>query len=252
VRLAFAVAAHLEPDILVIDEVLAVGDAEFQKKAIGKMQDISKGEGRTVLFVSHNMDSVRKLCTRGIILEHGLVTFSGDINSVVDAYLSNEKLISSKDLRLVKDRSGNGNIIATKIEMINLETDNIISEIISGMDVKFRIHYQLAEVKHKNAPIAMGLSVLTNSGAFATVFNNEMVGNALYATQLNGYFDCIINKFPLTYGEFSIRLVMNINNETADWIENAFSFYVHDSDFYNTGNKNAQGRQGVYIDHVWS
>lgn len=87
VRLAFAVAAFLEPEILVIDEVLAVGDAEFQKKAIGKMQDISKGEGRTVLFVSHNMAAVKSLCTRGIILEHGKVAFEGEIENAVSYYL---------------------------------------------------------------------------------------------------------------------------------------------------------------------
>ncbi|KRD07473.1 ABC transporter [Flavobacterium sp. Root901] len=87
VRLAFAVAAFLEPEILVIDEVLAVGDAEFQKKAIGKMQDISKGEGRTVLFVSHNMAAVKSLCTRGIILEHGKVAFEGQIENAVSYYL---------------------------------------------------------------------------------------------------------------------------------------------------------------------
>jgi lipopolysaccharide transport system ATP-binding protein len=89
VRLAFAVAAHLEPDILVIDEVLAVGDAEFQKKAIGKMQDISRGEGRTVLFVSHNMAAVKSLCTRAIVLEHGKTVFEGDTDAAVDFYLKN-------------------------------------------------------------------------------------------------------------------------------------------------------------------
>ncbi len=89
VRLAFAVAAHLEPDILVIDEVLAVGDAEFQKKAIGKMQDISKGEGRTVLFVSHNMAAVKSLCTRAIVLENGKNVFDGGTNKAVDFYLKN-------------------------------------------------------------------------------------------------------------------------------------------------------------------
>ena len=88
VRLAFAVAAHLEPDILVIDEVLAVGDAEFQKKAIGKMQDISKGEGRTVLFVSHNMAAVKSLCTRAIVLEHGVSVFEGETEESIEFYLS--------------------------------------------------------------------------------------------------------------------------------------------------------------------
>ena len=88
VRLGFAVAAHLEPEILVVDEVLAVGDAEFQKKAIGKMQDVSKGEGRTVLFVSHNMDSMLKLCTKGVILENGMVKYQSDITSTVAEYLN--------------------------------------------------------------------------------------------------------------------------------------------------------------------
>lgn len=87
VRLGFAIAAHLEPEILVVDEVLAVGDAEFQKKAIGKMQDVSKGEGRTVLFVSHNMAAVRSLCTRGVMLKNGTVDFIGTIPETLNHYL---------------------------------------------------------------------------------------------------------------------------------------------------------------------
>lgn len=88
VRLGFAVAAHLEPEILVVDEVLAVGDAEFQKKAIGKMQDVSRNEGRTVLFVSHNMGAVRKLCSQGIILKNGGITFHGGIDNAIQEYLN--------------------------------------------------------------------------------------------------------------------------------------------------------------------
>ncbi|MCQ2179220.1 MAG: polysaccharide ABC transporter ATP-binding protein [Bacteroidales bacterium] len=92
VRLGFAVAAHLDPEILVVDEVLAVGDAEFQKKAIGKMQDVSRGEGRTVLFVSHNMDSVRNLCNHGVVLKNGMVDFIGDTDDAVDYYLQSKAI----------------------------------------------------------------------------------------------------------------------------------------------------------------
>ena len=92
VRLGFAIAAHLEPEILVVDEVLAVGDAEFQKKAIGKMQDVSRGEGRTVLFVSHNMAAVRNLCKRGVLLNQGHVEFQGSVNDTVDRYLSETRI----------------------------------------------------------------------------------------------------------------------------------------------------------------
>lgn len=91
VRLGFAIAAHLEPEILVVDEVLAVGDAEFQKKAIGKMQDVSKGEGRTVLFVSHNMAAVRSLCSRGVMLKNGTIEYIGTIPDTLDIYLKDDE-----------------------------------------------------------------------------------------------------------------------------------------------------------------
>ena len=95
VRLGFAVAAHLDPEILVVDEVLAVGDAEFQKKAIGKMQDVSKGEGRTVLFVSHNMTSIKSLCRRGIILKNGMLVDDGPIDTIVTHYLRGDSEVDN-------------------------------------------------------------------------------------------------------------------------------------------------------------
>ena len=98
VRLGFAIAAHLEPEILVVDEVLAVGDAEFQKKAIGKMQDVSKGEGRTVLFVSHNMAAVRSLCTRGVMLRNGMIDFMGSIPDTLNHYLKDGDNIQKKKI----------------------------------------------------------------------------------------------------------------------------------------------------------
>ena len=95
VRLGFAIAAHLEPEILVVDEVLAVGDAEFQKKAVGKMQDVSRGEGRTVLFVSHNMGAIQKLCIKGILLDSGNIVYTGNADNVVNHYLSTQRIEGS-------------------------------------------------------------------------------------------------------------------------------------------------------------
>ncbi|QXP61675.1 polysaccharide ABC transporter ATP-binding protein [Olleya sp. HaHaR_3_96] len=116
VRLAFAVAAFLEPEILVIDEVLAVGDAEFQKKAIGKMQDISQGEGRTVLFVSHNMAAVKNLCTRGILLENGEIKTSGTIEAVLNEY---QRISKSQGNYFVKESKKDFYIASVKIEDSN-------------------------------------------------------------------------------------------------------------------------------------
>ena len=122
VRLAFAVAAHLESEILIVDEVLAVGDAEFQKKCLGKMNDVSKGEGRTILFVSHNLDAVKKLCNKGLLLHNGQLIHDGNIDATLDSYLlnysSNEKQLEinyeedeSKEAQILKvalkDKGGN-------------------------------------------------------------------------------------------------------------------------------------------------
>lgn len=105
VRLGFAVAAHLEPEILVVDEVLAVGDAEFQKKAIGKMQDVSKKDGRTILFVSHNMASITSLCTKGVVLENGMVKFIGEVDNAVSIYFKGDN--EREDLNIKKWITGN-------------------------------------------------------------------------------------------------------------------------------------------------
>ena len=120
VRLGFAVAAHLDPEILVVDEVLAVGDAEFQRKAIGKMQDVAKGEGRTVLFVSHNMAAVKNLCKTGIILENGMLKSAGSVNKIVDEYLSGQK-IEGEETRIwsIYEAPGNGAIKVVKCAAVS-------------------------------------------------------------------------------------------------------------------------------------
>ena len=130
VRLGFAVAAHLDPEILVVDEVLAVGDAEFQKKAIGKMQDVSRGEGWTVLFVSHNMASVKKLCKLGVLLENGSIKTTGLINEVVDAYIGGDEKSQNMYFDDLQSAPGNEKIRIKSFEIeplngsktINVET----------------------------------------------------------------------------------------------------------------------------------
>lgn len=142
VRLGFAVAAHLDPDILVVDEVLAVGDAEFQKKAIGKMQDVSRGEGRTVLFVSHNMTSIRSLCRTGVLLENGQVKLIGTVNDVVNEYLSlnADEVAINSDLSLREDRYGNGELLVTKI-LIKNKDGKEIEETFVGQYVRIELSF---------------------------------------------------------------------------------------------------------------
>ena len=129
VRLGFAVAAFLEPEILVVDEVLAVGDAEFQKKAIGKMKDVSQGQGRTVLFVSHNMASIRQLCTTGVLLENGMVKMRGGVNQVVDAYLKdNNGGATSADIEWRADEAPHKGAVTVLRCAVRCDRDIITNE----------------------------------------------------------------------------------------------------------------------------
>lgn len=154
VRLGFAVAAHLDPEILVVDEVLAVGDAEFQKKAIGKMKDVSKGEGRTVLFVSHNMSSIRALCKTGVLLEYGKVKCSGEINDVVDYYLESQCQAKESIIDNITNMAGYLQINEISINgesqnPIHLKHDNPVLKLhISGelkQDVNMAVEFRLTD-----------------------------------------------------------------------------------------------------------
>ncbi len=152
VRLGFAVAAFLEPEILVVDEVLAVGDAEFQKKAIGKMQDVSKNDGRTVLFVSHNMGSIQKLCKNGVLLEQGILSYIGDVNTTISYYMS-EKTQSSGTF--YRNNVNNKTYFIKKVRVFKKEeerctsfydNEEIFVEIINGIIEKPNEVYMLVTV----------------------------------------------------------------------------------------------------------
>lgn len=152
VRLGFAVAAHLDPEILVVDEVLAVGDAEFQKKAIGKMQDVSKGEGRTVLFVSHNMTAVKSLCKRGIILQNGLLIEDGDVDSVVTHYLCGESDSGNHQLWTVPEyKNGGFELLEVGIRKRGADYPDIIR---MDDEIEIIIRYRLTE-KYDNFWLTM-------------------------------------------------------------------------------------------------
>jgi lipopolysaccharide transport system ATP-binding protein len=150
VRLAFAVAAHLEPDILVVDEVLAVGDAEFQKKAIGKMKDISQGDGRTVLFVSHNMDSVQSLCTMGMVLENGYTTFTGTANDSVKFYT--KKQLQKISSYLEFENKGNN---FAKIHSIAVNRDKEYSLIAD--DITVELEFSLMQETSNRVDISVAI-----------------------------------------------------------------------------------------------
>ncbi len=247
VRLAFAVAAHLEPDILVIDEVLAVGDAEFQKKAIGKMQDISQTDGRTVLFVSHNMAAVKSLCTRALVIENGSIVFTGNTDDAVDHYLIKNRDEEHIDLNDREDRSGGKDFRFNKISIKDKNGAEQIN-VLSGEMYTFDIGFSLI---HKKENIAIRLKFIDNQGVMRFLCNNAFT-DTLYRLKETpqGHVSCTIPRLPLPNGEYSVQLTCLTSGGILDDIENAIIFNVVGGDFFGTG-KEQVSKQGVLVDNTF-
>ncbi|WP_248723508.1 ABC transporter ATP-binding protein [Seonamhaeicola sp. ML3] len=223
VRLAFAVAAFLEPEILVIDEVLAVGDAEFQKKAIGKMKDISEGEGRTVLFVSHNMAAIETLCTRVISLENGVVTDEGNPTDVVSNYLNNSS-ISSRILSFesVDESLGNDKIKILYAGIENATSDNIndVLDVTSAIDFRLKI-LNLTE----NSLIFVGYDLITIKGDVVFGSASKLKCNFESVTELK----CEIPANFLNNNIYQIHLYINSEERKELFQDTEFlSFEIKD------------------------
>lgn len=249
VRLAFAVAAHLEPDILVVDEVLAVGDAEFQKKAIGKMQDISRGDGRTVLFVSHNMASIQNLCSRVMLMSNGRVETIGKTQEVVDYYIKkfrSEEVAS--DLAIRKDRKGTG-VLKFIGFSINNFNDEQIQCIPSGMTFKIVLKIKNNSSETLNN-IRISLGIDDNQSRRITVLGNDLSGQTIsFKPKETRDVTIKIPDNPFQEGYYYFTLFSSLENTILDWVINAGSFEVENGDFFNTG-RLAQKSQGhILIKH---
>ncbi len=214
VRLAFAVAAHLEPEILVVDEVLAVGDAEFQKKAIGKMQDISKTEGRTVLFVSHNMAAVKNLCSRGILLYNGQLVYQGQIDSVVDRYLESEELSFSK-------RYHNESI---SVKDLSIKEFFITSEIKTGSKFEFEVLID-AEIE-RLVEFSVGFRNVDSTPIFQ-IYSGH-VGKIFKLIKGINKLRGSIDSLPVVAGNYTITLWLGSKGLNFDVHKNALKILVRE------------------------
>jgi lipopolysaccharide transport system ATP-binding protein len=230
VRLGFAVAAFLEPEILIVDEVLAVGDAEFQKKAISKMQDVSKGEGRTVLFVSHNMGSIKQLCTRAITLINGQIGFDGNVSNAIDMYLSNGLSVSESGIiPLDMNRQhGTSQFKFTKVEL--LKADGVqTKDFFFQEPIKVKVFFSVfSEMANYNIMIKVG----TQDGQY--ILLSEIISDSISDLNLpktlpEGNYECEIElKTTLLPGSYSIYLGAGaVSGITVDWVERVYDFHVN-------------------------
>ncbi|WP_281336372.1 ABC transporter ATP-binding protein [Flavobacterium eburneipallidum] len=231
VRLAFAVAAFLEPEILVIDEVLAVGDAEFQKKAIGKMQDISKQGGRTVLFVSHNMAAIKQLCTRGIVLENGKVKYDGNVDKAIETYSeTNYSKISQIKFDHNTNRSGNGKMEFLSLEFLN-QNNKSVQEFSIGDDLNIAF-----KIKNNSDETRSEIGIQIKSSDDMPIFH-IMPRDSNYEfihTNTEEQYVVSIKDIRLFPGSYSVTIIScnTTGHEIYDMINNALHFDVLDGGKY--------------------
>lgn len=249
VRLAFAVAAHLDPEILIVDEVLAVGDAAFQEKCLAKMQDAAKS-GRTVLFVSHNMAAISNLCSKAVYLQDGQIVKTGDCDDVIEHYLSSVAGLASTQLSERTDRSGLGEIKITGIELLNAKEEKV-DHPQCGRDLIIRMHYtSFVDKEFRNARV--NVLIVKEEIPFLHL-GTEFVDKRQLNLSGNGYLDIIIPKLPLTMGTYHISTFLNVDKEIQDSVRSAVEMQVIDGDFYGTGRLYPPGWAGKYVlvDHSW-
>lgn len=232
VRLAFAVAAHLESEILIVDEVLAVGDAEFQKKCLGKMQDITKGEGRTILFVSHNLAAVENFCEKSIFIEKGKLKMIGETNSIIQQYLTTVSSVGGLKLSELTDRKGN-----QQLRFLDywFEQDGIYCEtnLEAFVNLKIGIEYEVKDYENiQNLQIDLGINDMYEQriSLLTTTISNERIPNTN-----NNKIIFEINQFPIAPGSYNCTLFSTINGEITDWISNIMQFNVLEKDYYKSG-----------------
>ena len=251
VRLAFSVAAHLQPDILIVDEVLAVGDAAFQKKCLGRMNEAAYKEGRTILFVSHNMTSVRNLCTRAIILKQGKLVADGNAGDMVDRYLEE----GSQHAGHVggDQRAGSGRLRVTAVDF-EASDGRRIEELPAGQPVTVRIRYAADGLKPSDSVIA-GIGVVSSEEA---VFNNysNYSGTVFRELPKTGSFAFEWMSVDLVPGQYQlvVRIVANGDHHAGEVLDMPapILFHVAPADYYGTGRNVGLGFGVALVRGKWS
>jgi lipopolysaccharide transport system ATP-binding protein len=247
-RLAFAVAAHLEPEILIIDEVLAVGDAAFQKKCLGKMGEVARG-GRTVLFVSHQMAMVETLCTRAILLEQGRVAMSGGTSEVVRSYLTAlADTASASDISSLP-RTGSGEFVVKKF-WVEDETGRPVPAVASGARVTLAFEYEATVGAASRA--SLGFGILGMDEKPVTLLYNDYQGDGFQGIPSTGVVRFTFPRLPLSNGSYYVAVRTLVNGAEADWPRGYVGrLEVDAGDFYGVGHPFHSGICATLVEGDW-
>jgi lipopolysaccharide transport system ATP-binding protein len=246
VRLAFAVAAHLEPEILVVDEVLAVGDAEFQKRCLGKMDEVAKQQGRTVLFVSHNMAAIQNLCMHSVLLINGKLEILGPTHQVISRYLETHKTENTL-LSAIVQRTGNGRLRFNKGIIKSTDLSDGVIETFSRVFIE--LYFEAPGIQ-PTSRIRIDVGINNFLGTRVAWLSTYNLGKSIDVSA--GKIVFIINAFPLAPGDYNCNLFSQVNSETADWLKNVMPFKVIEKDYYGTGKSIPPNQGDILLDYCVS
>jgi lipopolysaccharide transport system ATP-binding protein len=244
VRLAFAVAAHLDPEVLIVDEVLSVGDLEFQRKCLGRMDELAHG-GRTVLFVSHNLTSVASLCSQACFLERGRVRTTGPVDEVIEHYVASTRRESIVPLAERSDREGTGKL--RFLEMSAQSADG--APPVVGSDLEIAVRYTTNEAVRN---VMVGVAAYGVMGEPLFVCSSRLTGQEWDVIPQEGTFRLTVPRLPLAPGSYALNVYAEVNGVIADWVQNAIEFEVLEGDFYRSGQLPPSSHGQFVIDHSWS
>lgn len=243
VRLAFAVAAHLESEILIVDEVLAVGDAEFQKKCLGKMENVTKGEGRTILFVSHNMTAIKTLCNKGILLEYGNVKFDGGMDETISSYF--EKNYASDNLIFVPDFQAKDDFFIEKIWIENV----IVNKAIAVGD-SINISVKLRTKDSQKVNIHLGLYNLYDEKLVHLSNIYDQQANII-ENNMDFLFTCRIDNVNLNVGTYYVNVSIHKMNLPYVRYIKALTFTINEFDFFGVGKLPETNESKILLNQKW-
>jgi lipopolysaccharide transport system ATP-binding protein len=248
-RLAFAVAAHLEPEILIVDEVLAVGDTAFQRKCMGRMANVTK-QGRTVLFVSHNMAAITRLCQRALLLEGGRAVAFGSSQEVVDQYVRNSQRLENGSLGERTDRAGNQALRFVRVGL--RDTDGFtIPQAAAGQDVALALEYESRPGVHLH-DVRVEIAIVGQFEERICQFSTLVTGGELFgALPSRGVMLCHIPKLPIQPGRYWVSVWCMVAGEVADHIPAAETLEVQVGDFFKSGLLPPADSGAVLVDHTW-
>ncbi len=255
VRLAFAVAAHLEPEILIVDEVLSVGDISFQQKCLGKVRDVSTG-GRTVLFVSHNMAAVENLCQKIVMLQHGSVVFAGDCHQGIERYVQSVSGggsgLSSNVIDLTQGVTRRPEYVARpllrRLELFTNDDKPLNSALPMGGQFRARVHFHLPKPTD-NFQVGLAFESMHGQRLFSP--NTLFEPGLTYQREREGdvLLECDIPTLPLVPGEYLMKMFLTVNNQDVDAVEDAIRLTVVESDYFGTGKTPGSGI--FVLPHRW-